>query len=104
MQNQRRSEEAFNYFLEALSVKFSHINNMTTKEAIEANKTFCIENNRLPLYASQDIVEMINLFAKGGKPPEFTELYELVRKDLCSDSYHEFIKLKQIHFQIPNNV
>jgi len=95
-------QDYYHTFLEALSIKFSHLNSVVTEEAILANQKFCIEINRLPLYASQEVVEFVNNFAGGGNAPDFKDLYTLIRKDLCSDTYDSFQSLSQIHFQIPN--
>lgn len=97
-------QDYYHMFLEAVSIKFSHINSMGTEDGILANRKFCIEVNRLPLYASQEVVEFVSRFAGGGKAPDFTELYEVIRKDLCSDTYDEFKNLSQFYFQIPEKI
>src|SRR5690554_1478819 len=74
-------QDYYHMFLEALSIKFSHINSMETEDGILANRKFCVEVNRLPLYASQEVVEFVSQFAGGGKAPEFTALYEVIRQD-----------------------
>ena len=102
MEARKLKQEYYHNFLEALSIKHAFLNELESGDGFEANKTFCTEVNRLPLYASQEIVEVVNQFAAGGKPPEFSEFYELVRKDLCSNSYECFEGLKQMHFQLPN--
>ena len=95
-------QDYYHMFLEAVSVKFSHINSMETDDGILANRKFCIEVNRLPLYASQEVVEFVSQFAGGGTPPNFTALYEVIREDLCSDTYDKFNNLSQFYFQIPS--
>jgi hypothetical protein len=97
-------QEYYHMFLEAVSIRFSHLKKMGTEDAILANKRFCIEVNRLPLYASQDIVELVSDFAGGGKAPEFTDLYELIREDLCSDTYDSFDNLSKFYFQIHDKI
>lgn len=104
MEVRKLKQEYYHVFLEAMYLKFSNIKNMDCNETVEANKRFCIEVNRLPLYASQEVVESINDFAGGGAPPEFSILYELIRKDLCSSTYEQFRNLKKIYFQIPNKI
>ena len=94
-------QDYYHMFLEAVSIKFSHIKSMKTEDGILANRKFCVEVNRLPLYASQEVVEFVSQFAGGGKAPEFTALYEVIRKDLCSDTYSEFNNLSKFHCQIP---
>lgn len=97
-------QDYYHMFLEAVSIKFSHINSMETEDGILANRKFCVEVNRLPLYASQEVVEFVSQFAGGGKAPEFTALYEVIRQDLCSDTYEEFNNLSQFYFQIPEKI
>jgi len=104
MEARKIKQEFYHTFLEVLSVKFSYMKNMDSDTAIEANKKFCIEVNRLPLFASQEVVEWVNNLAAGGTQADFKEFYELVRKDLCSDIYKDFDNLNKIHFQIPNKI
>jgi hypothetical protein len=97
-------QDYYHMFLDAVSTKFSYQNNMESENAVRANQKFCIEFNRLPLYASQEVVEFVNDFAAGGKAPNFAELYDLIRKDLCSDKYESFQNLSKFNFQIPNKI
>ena len=97
-------QDYYHMFLEAVSIKFSHLNKMDSEDAILANQRFCIEVNRLPLYASQKVVEFVSEFAGGGKAPEFTALYEVIRQDLCSDTYDNFENLSQFYFQVPEEL
>lgn len=99
----------YNSFLEALSVKYAQMG-MTGKplagndsEFRNANEKFCIEVNRLPLYASQEVVELVNKVASGQVAnPEFSKFFELIREDLCTDVYEPFKNLPTIHIQFPN--
>jgi hypothetical protein len=93
-------QDYYHMFLEAVSVKFSHRNDIESEDAISANRKFCVEVNRLPLYASQEVVEFVSQFAGGSKAPEFTVLYEAIRKDLCSNTYSGFDNLAPFYFQI----
>ena len=97
-------QDYYHMFLEALSIKFSYISSMETEDGILANRKFCIEVNRLPLYASQEVVELVSQFAGDGKGLGFTALYEVIRNDLCSDTYDEFNNLSQFNFQIPEKI
>lgn len=97
-------QDYYHMFLEAVSIKLSHINRMETEEGILANRKYCVEVNRLPLYASQEVVDFVSQSAGGDKAPEFTALYEIIRKDLCSDTYDEFNNLSQFYFQIPEKI
>ncbi|KWT98703.1 hypothetical protein APQ14_19695 [Vibrio toranzoniae] len=97
-------QDYYHMFLNAVSTKFSYLNDMESEKAVRANQKFCIEFNRLPLYASQEVVEFVNNFAAGGKAPNFAELYDLIRKDLCSDEYESFKNLTKFNFQVPNKI
>ena len=97
-------QDYYHMFLDSVSTKFSYLNDMESEKAEKANQKFCIEFNRLPLYASQEVVEFVNAFAVGGKTPNFTDLYDLIRKDLCSDKYESFQNLVEFNFQVPNKV
>lgn len=73
-----------------------------TKE-FEAKHKFCNEKNRLPLYASQEIVEWVNtMMDKMLELDDFRKLYALIREDLCADLYASFNELSSVTFQIPD--
>jgi hypothetical protein len=97
-------QDYYHMFLEALSIKFSHLNDMESEDAISANRKFCVEVNRLPLYASQEVVEFVSQFVGVIKKPEFTALYEVIRKDLCSNAYSSFDNLATFYFKIPEKI
>ncbi|MCG5496593.1 hypothetical protein [Ectothiorhodospira variabilis] len=97
--------EFYNRFLEHFSRKLATQNSPAGYD-FEGNQKFCIEVNRLPLYASQAVVELVNHIASGRavSPGEadFNKLFSAIREDLCDDDYKGFRDLKTIHFQIPN--
>lgn len=108
---QRRQQEArevrrryFHQFLEVMSRKFAlDRTDKDSTERQEATSQFCIEVNRLPLYASQNLVEMISRVASGEDPnPDFSKLYSAIREDLCDDSFEPFENLMEFNFQVPN--
>jgi hypothetical protein len=108
---QKRQQEArevrrqyFHQFLEVMSRKFALDRaGQDSVERQQATSEFCIEVNRLPLYASQNLVEMISRVASGNDPnPDFSKLYSAIRKDLCDDSFEPFENLAEFHFQVPN--
>lgn len=98
--------EFYNRFLELFSKNMASMNS-GSQEDLKVNQEFCIEVNRLPLYASQEVVELVNHVASGNAKPgeaDFNKLFSAIREDLCSDDYKEFNNLKTINFQIPNKV
>jgi len=108
---QKRQQEArevrrqyFHQFLEVMSRKFAlDRTGQDSVERQEATSQFCIEVNRLPLYASQNLVEMISRVASGKDPhPDFSKLYSAIRTDLCDDSFEPFENLAEFNFQVPN--
>ena len=96
-------QDYYHVLLEAISNHLSYNGDMRTQEAMLASKNFCVEINRLPLYASQDVVKFVNESVVGGRGAEFTELYDLIRKDLCSDVFSSFEGLSGVSFQIPKS-
>jgi len=93
--------EFYNQFIEVFT------RNMSINNNPEINQNFCIEVNRLPMYASQEVVEFVNEIASKKNAAteaetdkaEFAKLFSLIRADLCSDDYKEFTDLKTIYFQ-----
>ncbi|MCW8828288.1 MAG: hypothetical protein OQK94_04450 [Gammaproteobacteria bacterium] len=97
--------EFYNRFLEQFSRRMAAGNSPAGYD-FEENQKFCIEVNRLPLYASQSVVELVNHIASGKGvatgEADFNRLFSVIREDLCDDDYSGFKDLKTIHFQIPN--
>ena len=91
-------QQWYNNFLEAFSKKISYANN-GVEVPEEINAKFCEEFNRLPLYASEEVIECINLLNKNSDRPIF-ELYKVIRNDLCESKYKEFKKVSEFSFQI----
>ena len=91
-------QDYYHMFLEAISIKIS-TPNPNSKEFELANQKYCLEFNRLPLYASQEVVEFFS--ASAGAPPEFTQMYEVIRQDLYSDNFENFENLSSFNFQMP---
>jgi len=98
-------QENYNKLIEAMSSHLAYQTGALTGEGIDNAKTeFCRETNRLPLYASQAVVEWVNSIAAGKQTnADFDEFYTLLRADLCSSSYQDFEQLPTIHFQLPGN-
>lgn len=76
------------------------LNNPDIQKYLEADRFFCLEKNRLPLYASQELVELVESVAKGTNI-NFTTLFDLIRKDLCNNDFFVFNDLKEISMTLP---
>ena len=66
----------YNAFIEAFTQKLFYINKPDCMEKIEAEMTFVLEANRLPLYASEEMIQFIeriknSTIAKETKMEEF---------------------------------
>lgn len=98
-------QQCFHRFLEVMSRKLAPDKKEKGKnepERYQASSEFCAEFNRLPLYASQRLVEEVNGFVERQENPDFADLYSLIRADLCSENFEEFQGLTEFHFQVLN--
>lgn len=93
-------QEWYNRFLEAFAEKMSYVKNGTTVPK-NVNAKFCLEFNRLPLYASEEVVNFANSIVENPNKPIF-DLYSAIRKDLCNSQYSEFKSVSTFYFQVPN--
>eukprot|EP00831_Metopus_contortus_P072058 TRINITY_DN65804_c0_g1_i1.p2 TRINITY_DN65804_c0_g1~~TRINITY_DN65804_c0_g1_i1.p2 ORF type:complete len:219 (-),score=48.64 TRINITY_DN65804_c0_g1_i1:7-663(-) len=83
----KMKQDYYHRFTESFMLRMAYILNQNSTEFKEADKTFCIEKNRLPLYASQEIVEYVDEVASGKNlTADFKTLFELIRKDLNDDT------------------
>ena len=92
--------EYYHKFIEAFARKYNYISCPDSKEAVEANLNFILEINRLPLYASQEMVHLIESIRNNGGQNQFSELYSVLRKDLSTDEFSAFNDLN-FSFTIP---
>jgi len=99
-ESRKIKQDYYNRFIEALTTKLAYIKDSTCTEAIESNQKFCLEANRLPLYASQKVVKFVNDISEG-KKASFSELFTLIREDLCSNDYEKFEESLKFNIQIP---
>jgi hypothetical protein len=93
-------QEYYHKFTESFLLKMTYLNQPDTQKYLEADRIFCLEKNRLPLYASQEIVELVESVARGANV-NFTTLFDLIRKDLCRNDFIEFSELKEISVTLP---
>lgn len=61
----------------------------------ESNKNFCIEASRLPLYASEEVINYIEKSKSPGGDLTLKDFYQLMRKDLSSGKVK---KIKEMNF------
>lgn len=95
-------QEYYHRFTESFLLRIAYLLNQKSIEFKEADKTFCLEKNRLPLYASQEIVEYVEEVADGKNlTADFKTLFEMIRKDLKNDDFADFDKLKHLSVTLP---
>ena len=96
----------YNAFIEAFTKKLFYINKPDCMEKIEAEMTFVLEANRLPLYASEEMIQFIERIKNPqiAKETKMEELLVILRKDLCENSFDNFSDIKEITLTMPNRV
>ena len=96
----------YNAFIEAFTKKLFYINKPDCMEKIEAEMTFVLEANRLPLYASEEMIQFIERIKnpQSAKETKMEELLVILRKDLCENSFDNFSDIKEITLTMPNRV
>ena len=96
----------YNAFIEAFTKKLFYINKPDCMEKIEAEMTFVLEANRLPLYVSEEMIQFIERIKNPqiAKETKMEELLVILRKDLCENSFDNFSDIKEITLTMPNRV
>lgn len=96
----------YNALTEAFTKKLMYINMPDSIEKVEAEMQFLEESSRVPLYASQEMVEFIENMKDPEKAKEtkLKEYYIIMRKDLCSNEFKEFKDLADISITVPDKV
>jgi hypothetical protein len=96
----------YNAFIEAFTQKLFYINKPDCMEKIEAEMTFVLEANRLPLYASEEMIQFIERIKNStiAKETKMEEFLVILRKDLCENSFDNFSDIKKITLVMPNRV
>ena len=102
MEIRKIKQEYYHKFTESFMLKIAYLPKPDSDEYKSADKYFCLERNRLPLYASQELIEWVDSVARGTIPnADFTVLYDMIRKDLCNNDFKEFNNLKEISVTLP---
>lgn len=100
----KAKQEYYHEFTESFLLRIAYLPNQKSKEFKDADRKFCIEKNRLPLYASQEMIEYVEEVASGKSlTADFKTLFELIRKDLLNDELKEFQNLKNINVTLPSD-
>lgn len=96
----------YNQLAMSYTQKLMYINKPESIEKIEAEMQFLEESSRLPLYASQKMVEFIERMKDPitAKQTSTTEFYKIMREDLTSNSFEGFKGLSDISISIPDKV
>lgn len=87
----------YNKFIEALAIKMYYMNNNSQSNSV--NEKFCLEFNRLPLYASKNVIHKANEFSQNPTVECLQEIYKLIRDDICNGEYEVFESLGNFNFQ-----
>lgn len=102
--NREMKQMYYNQFMEAYTNKMIADSSGTRNENIDVQ--FNLEVNRLPLYASQEMIEHVEKLKnpKPGDDISAKRFYEIMRRDLCSEKFIKFKDLPEITFTIPSKV
>lgn len=93
-------------FCEAYVNKYLYSGFGGCNEEVQASMEFVREANRLPLYASKEVIEFIENLKNPEKAKEkdFGELYTLIRNDLNNDDFELFEDKLNTQLTITNKV
>lgn len=95
-------QEYYHKFTEAFLLRLTYLRNMKSKEFKESDLKFCLEKNRLPLYASQELIEYVEEIASGkSQKADFKTLYKMIRLDLNKEGLKNFKNLQNLSVTLP---
>lgn len=96
----------YHKFCEAYVNKHLYMGKENCIESVEANMEFIREVNRLPLYASNEMIAFIEKIKNpdDAKDTKFDEMYILIRDDLNSDEFKRFNKDLETSLAISDKV
>jgi hypothetical protein len=96
----------YNAFIEAFTKKLFYIGKHDCIEKIEAEMTFVLEANRLPLYASEEMIQFIEKIKNPqiAKETKMEEFLIILRRDLCENTFENFSDIKGISLVLPSKV
>lgn len=93
----RTKQQNYNNFIEAFIHKMYYLNNIQNMPS-DINNKFCLEFNRLPFYASKDVINKANIFSNSPSLDNANALFNAIRKDLSKGEY-EFEPFDSFNFQ-----
>ena len=95
----------YNAFIEAFTKNLFYIDKHDCIEKIEAEMTFVLEANRLPLYASEEMIQFIEKIKNPqiAKETKMEEFLIILRRDLCENTFENFSDIKEISLVLPND-
>lgn len=96
----------YNAFIEAYTKKLQFFTKPESPEKIEAEMRFMLEVNRLPLYASQEMVEFISAMhdEATAKNTSTSDFFVIMRRDLCSNDFQQFDNLSETPISLSSKV
>lgn len=96
----------YNQLTETFAEKLMYTNLPDSIEKVEAEIRFLKEANRVPLYASQEMVQFIENMKNPeiAKSTKTSEYYKIMRKDLSSSDFEDFKNSMSMSISIPNKV
>lgn len=99
MRNREIKQRYYDEFAEAFIKKNILIRNINHPESKSINEKFFLEVHKLPLYASPEMIDLVERM-KSGEVPSFGTIYSIMRDDLISDRLVP-LKNQAIMFSVP---
>ena len=96
----------YNQLIEATTTWQEYAQKPDSVEKAEAKMKFMEEANRVPLYASQEMVEFMEKIKdpKVAKDTSMTDFFIIMRADLCSDDFEDFSEIETVNMAISDIV
>jgi hypothetical protein len=93
--------EFYHEYLELLLMRIAYMKHdlLWTNEAKENENNILINKMRLPLYASQEVIEFFEVLNQSQS--DFSELFTLIRKDMTNSSLKDFKNLEKVTVHLP---
>lgn len=91
-EKRERKKEYYREFIDALTARMLYIDKDCI-EKTEAEMEFYKQCNRMPLYASEEVIKKVQEFILRKEKYDESELMRCIRKDICDGDLKEFKKL-----------
>lgn len=104
IENRAMKRQYYTRFIDAFSKKLIYMNQPDCKEKTEAEQEFILEANKLPMYASEEMILYIEAIKNPqiAKDKKIEDFLILLREDLCDDSFKSFKKIHGISLVMPS--